>query len=1246
LHKIREAREAVDARFAENALQLMERQAEKQTSATRRRRTSLENIKKARAVHNRRVNQRRRESFDDASGESPARIKGMHEFESKLARAERNRENLRRERRRRAMERYEEGKARALEQGASSSSSGGGGGGISGIAGGGGSGGLLLRAFGATSGTGGMGGGIGGGGGGGTTTSSANTTGSASVRENRRRRAVEARQAAKARQTKRMRDLRARMLSQRSPRVSERKTRVFAARLLQGWWRCVRVGKAFSVTDLAIASPDGTPLQRSPLGSPSTWATTQGLGLSLTEGLGAANCGGPGGDNNQDGRVVVGGLDLGPGLTDAEKAVLGEKYRALLSPTERDSLDFLDPCTRSPLPTVRKFSPGVGGGGVSQQQQRGFGFAAGLGSGGDGGGGDGSGSGGGSASGGSPSGGVGVGFGVGVGAGSAGACSCSLGVGVGSVGAGAGAVGTGASAVGTGAGTVGTGANVGAAVGAGGVVSKTQSGVSGSPAVAAAAAAAAQAATAAAAAGRYGFGSNHKAALAIQSFLRRNMHSLKVANALLAGRLSIKVLCAAVRTMATSTFDEAIEVMSTRAIVSHCETALKALRMGREMRSVPQTVRSARAFLSALLVNFFPTSALDDEGALSSSPEGTAPLQVEKDRLVRASGNAIKALLELEATMDAAAAAAAASAVAAGGGVGGGGRAARVSGGAGGAGVERERVASSAFRVEQFPKIRRASATMVRARVAFCRRFAEWKRKDAMRLADEMTAASVDVLFMQLRAERDLQVAAARYGIEDADDGGALFSTGFEQIKEGTQRQLGKMMHALGKLVGPVEARQRMDGATDAAFERLRADELAEDEEFLREHGVFADERMDTDDGDYHHHRHHHHHHHGSASSGAEAAAAGGGGMERGGGAVSATEAAAALLGKGGVAPEEEDDIAGPRRPLSAGDLLSNEWLVHEVMISDETLTVTLDEAVENQLLRSGSPAAAAAAAVGSEDGVNLYWETVERHVAAEDYTPLLGLVAELRDKIIGLTPRRRDLAAETCEAMDVELLEQMVEYGAFDVGSFFRMVAFAGERVLELEAPIRNEGTKATLAGWGRTQDEVEGGRRRLEPAMVRECFEYLFSKTDEIHVDILNAHLQFVTPFLKQHGVEYERDRFTEKLDAGETSLDMTHLWLHRAIRQLRAAAGVSGPIGAGAGAVPPPPPASSSSCLAPGRTSTVTATAGGGGGGGGAVAPTTPPLTAAAAAEVEFYRQLLSDLDQRRGDAYLKLLRVAIV
>ncbi|CAN0443151.1 unnamed protein product, partial [Phaeothamnion confervicola] len=174
--------------------------------------------------------------------------------------------------------------------------------------------------------------------------------------------------------------------------------------------------------------------------------------------------------------------------------------------------------------------------------------------------------------------------------------------------------------------------------------------------------------------------------------------------------------------------------------------------------------------------------------------------------------------------------------------------------------------------------------------------------------------------------------------------------------------------------------------------------------------------------------------------------------------------------------------------------------------------------------------------------------------------TPLLELVAELRDKIIGLTPRRRDLAAETSEAMDVELLGQMMRHGAFDYGVFFRMIAFAGERVLELEAPVRNDTTRAKLAEWAAMQRTVEAGGEGapiLTVELARDCFGFLFSKTDEIHVDILNAHLQFVTPFLKRNGVEYERDRFTEKLDLGELTLDVTHYWLHRAIRRGRAAA-----------------------------------------------------------------------------------------
>lgn len=703
-------------------------------------------------MHNRRVSQRRRESFDATSDSSPARSKGINEIEVKLARAERNREALRCERRRRTMQRYEEGRARALQQGLLGFGAGVGGGGA-GLA----RGAEALRgglSFGVEAGT-----------------------------EHRRRRATEARQAAKARQAQRMRLLRQRMLT-RNSRVGERKTRLYAARLLQAWWRCVRDGRPFHVTALTITSAEPAP-DRSLLGSPTSWAAaaaTHDSGLTLS-------------------------TDFEPSSNTSNAGKTGNN---------REASSPLDPCTKSPVSTFRKFHAGVGGARM-----------------------------------------VGV------------------------------------------AGTIS-----GPAIGGGGV--------------------AAVASDAASPTTEYDFRSTYEAAVRIQSFLRRNMHTLKVANGLLAGRLSIKVLCAAVRTMASSTFDEAIEIMSTRAIVSHCETTLKALRMGREMRTVPQTVRSARAFLSSLLVNFFPTSALDDEGALSSSPEGTAALQVEKDRLVRAAGNVINALLLLEITVDAGVEAAV---------VGNTTKEAGDPAGDAPASV-------GAMDTSQFRSMRRAAGMMVRSRVAFCQRFAEWKRKDAIRLADEMTASSVDVLLMQLRAERDLRVAALRYGLEDTDDDGSLFSTGYDQIKDGTQRQLGKMMHALSKLVGPEGARERMDQATDAAFERLRADELAEDELFMREHGGdFGDERamrMDTDEESDHLSSRRY-----GSSSLEGGAGAKFGGSRTGSGAgtgsayasgmsatATASEIAAVMAEK---AAAEEDDIAGPRRPLSAGDLLSNEWLVHEV---------------------------------------------------------------------------------------------------------------------------------------------------------------------------------------------------------------------------------------------------------------------------------------------------------------------------
>jgi hypothetical protein len=74
-----------------------------------------------------------------------------------------------------------------------------------------------------------------------------------------------------------------------------------------------------------------------------------------------------------------------------------------------------------------------------------------------------------------------------------------------------------------------------------------------------------------------------------------------------------------------------------------------------------------------------------------------------------------------------------------------------------------------------------------------------------------------------------------------------------------------------------------------------------------------------------------------------------------------------------------------------------------------------------------------------------------------------------------------------------------------------------------------------------------VAAGARGVDVAFVRKALEYLLDKTDEIHVDIINAHLQYVVPFLRQHG-EFTLQTSSENILFHVISLGCTEVMLHR--------------------------------------------------------------------------------------------------
>lgn len=72
-------------------------------------------------------------------------------------------------------------------------------------------------------------------------------------------------------------------------------------------------------------------------------------------------------------------------------------------------------------------------------------------------------------------------------------------------------------------------------------------------------------------------------------------------------------------------------------------------------------------------------------------------------------------------------------------------------------------------------------------------------------------------------------------------------------------------------------------------------------------------------------------------------------------------------------------------------------------------------------------------------------------------------------------------------------------------------------------------------------------GGTSPAFVSLLPGIFQTIFERIDETRRDIANAHVDMLRPFLSQHGIAYERQKFSERLRAGEVQLENTFTWLH---------------------------------------------------------------------------------------------------
>jgi hypothetical protein len=155
-------------------------------------------------------------------------------------------------------------------------------------------------------------------------------------------------------------------------------------------------------------------------------------------------------------------------------------------------------------------------------------------------------------------------------------------------------------------------------------------------------------------------------------------------------------------------------------------------------------------------------------------------------------------------------------------------------------------------------------------------------------------------------------------------------------------------------------------------------------------------------------------------------------------------------------------------------------------------------------------------------------------------------VLGEIRDGINDLAGSRE--AGNIAEAVDLDYIKKQAEQGLYNWSSCKNLIAAIVSVVQRVQAPKRDEETKAK---WKETSDLMsEASTSEEQPRAFCKALEFLLDRVNAMRIDAANARLRLIAPVIKDHGIDYERGKFQDKLNEGTITLDNTKAWIHSTV------------------------------------------------------------------------------------------------
>ncbi|XP_014775944.1 T-complex protein 11 X-linked protein 1 [Octopus bimaculoides] len=165
----------------------------------------------------------------------------------------------------------------------------------------------------------------------------------------------------------------------------------------------------------------------------------------------------------------------------------------------------------------------------------------------------------------------------------------------------------------------------------------------------------------------------------------------------------------------------------------------------------------------------------------------------------------------------------------------------------------------------------------------------------------------------------------------------------------------------------------------------------------------------------------------------------------------------------------------------------------------------------------------------------NLFWNQIDEQLNATppDYKSAIQIIETIREMILELMlPWQQKLQQQFCEVLDMELIKQKIERGAFDLHYYEDYIITMMEKIC---APVRDE--------------DVAKLRQIHE---VVPLFRAIVNTLELMKLDLANFTIKQARPYMQHHYISLEQRKFKKLIEHsnenGHDLLKRTKMWLQR--------------------------------------------------------------------------------------------------